>query len=313
MAKPYGAINLNRRAVCGSAAALLAGNFIPKQVLAQANGEIQSVNDRIDVIFGLGGNIVVARGAANAIVVDSGRGSDQQAVLAAIATAATELPVTTLFNTHWHLDQIGANAALRSQGAEIIAHEKTLAHLQTPYYLPAQDRYQEAMPADAHPTTTFYRDGAIDLDSARVHYGYLLEPHTDGDIFVGFERDNVIAVGDAISPERDPVIDWYGGGWLGGRVDVLAQLLASSDSETRFIPSYGPVVDRSYVAAEYELMQGLFDILWDRVRAGEGAEDIYASGALDDLPRRFDDPMKLLYDTHKSMWAHYNTLSPDIV
>jgi hypothetical protein len=37
------------------------------------------------------------------------------------------------------------------------------------------------------------------------------------------------------------------------------------------------------------------------------------SGALDALPRRFDDPMRLLHDYHKGMWAHYNTLSPDIV
>jgi hypothetical protein len=60
-------------------------------------------------------------------------------------------------------------------------------------------------------------------------------------------------------------------------------------------------------------MLGLYDILWERVRAGETAGDILDSGALDALPRRFDDPGKLLYDAHKSMWAHYNTLSPDIV
>jgi hypothetical protein len=40
---------------------------------------------------------------------------------------------------------------------------------------------------------------------------------------------------------------------------------------------------------------------------------MFASGALDSLDRRFDDPVKFLYAAHKSMWAHYNTLSHDIV
>ena len=56
-----------------------------------------------------------------------------------------------------------------------------------------------------------------------------------------------IAVGDALAPTGDPVLDWWGGGWLGGRVDSLALLLARSDAETRFVPSYGPVIGRAEV------------------------------------------------------------------
>jgi hypothetical protein len=36
-------------------------------------------------------------------------------------------------------------------------------------------------------------------------------------------------------------------------------------------------------------------------------------GALEDLPRTFQDPGKLLYDIHKSLWAHQSSMSPDIV
>jgi hypothetical protein len=34
---------------------------------------------------------------------------------------------------------------------------------------------------------------------------------------------------------------------------------------------------------------------------------------LDGLPRKFDDPEKLLYDLHKGFWAQHNKLMPDIV
>ena len=36
----------------------------------------------------------------------------------------------------------------------------------------------------------------------------------------------VLAVGDVASPLRDPVHDWFAGGWLGGRVDAMDDLLA---------------------------------------------------------------------------------------
>jgi glyoxylase-like metal-dependent hydrolase (beta-lactamase superfamily II) len=278
-----------------------------------AEPEITTINSRLSVIGGLGGNIVLAHDAGSSVLVDSGAAANARTLIEAVGAITGSTGVGTLFNSHWHLDQVGANADLRVVGAEIIAHVKTLAHLAVPYYLPSEDRYQPAAPVGAHPTITFHDDGEIEAAGQQIRYGYLLEAHTDGDIYTQFVDDNVIAVGDSIAPDRDPIFDWFGGGWVGGRIDSLELLLRISDAATRFVPSYGPTVNRRYVEAEHELMLGLYDILWTRVRAGESAEDILASGALDALPRRFDDPARLLYDAHKSMWAHYNTLSPDIV
>lgn len=310
-----GRTTIDRRLLLGALGAAAAVSSLGSARLAAqtATPQFISVNRRITVIAGLGGNVLVRTGGAGALVVDSGAAEHADTLLGAIDEIASANQVATLFNTHWHLDQVGGNAGLRALGAEIVAHERTHAHLSTAYYQPTDDRYEPALPAEAHPTTRFFDGGVLELEEDSVRYGYLLKAHTDGDIYVRFDNDNVVAAGDAISPARDPVIDWYGGGWLGGRVDSLKLLLDLSDSETRFVPSYGPVVDRDYVQAEHELMLGLFEILFDRVRAGESAADIDRSGALDALPRRFDDPAKLLYDAHKSMWGHYNTLSHDIV
>ncbi|HEY8520530.1 MAG TPA: hypothetical protein VIN61_10645, partial [Gammaproteobacteria bacterium] len=137
--------------------------------------------------------------------------------------------------------------------------------------------------------------------------------HTDGDIYVFFRDANVLAVGDAVSPARDPVLDWYGGGWLGGRVDSLARVLAISNDDTRFVPAYGPAVGRAEVQAEHDLMLELFERMVERVRKGESAEVMLKEGVLDGLPRAFDDPFAFVYAAHKGLWAHHNTLSPDIV
>lgn len=295
-------------------AAAIGASVAPTSLLAQVQrpGGIR-LGDRAEVVIGLGGNVLLYSDNDLAIMVDSGASSQTAALLEIFDERTGGASPRALFNTHWHLDQVGGNAALAARGADIIAHRKTAAHLSVPYFLPDQDRYQQPLPEAAHPTQTFLNEGAMDLGNESVRYGYLLEAHTDGDIYVQFENENIIAAGDAISPMLDPVLDWYGGGWLGGRIDSLELLLDLSDSETRFVPSYGRVVERTYVESELALMLGLYDIMFERVRAGESAEDIFASGALNTLPRQFDDPMKLLFDTHKGMWAHYNTLSPDIV
>ncbi len=229
-----------------------------------------------------------------------------------------ELPgagrVHTVFNTHWHRDQVGGNAAFGADGAAIVAHEKTRVRLETEYYLgPHEDRYEPALPAEAHATEAFYTNGETTVDGGRVEYGYLLEAHTDADIYVHFHDANVVAAGDAISPARDPVLDWFGGGWLGGRLDSLELLLALGDAETRFVPSYGPVVGRADVQAEHDFMLEMFEIMFEYVRKGYGAEDIVAEGVMSSLDRRLDDPLAFVYAAHKGMWAHHNTLSPDIV
>jgi glyoxylase-like metal-dependent hydrolase (beta-lactamase superfamily II) len=271
------------------------------------------VTDALALVSGAGGNVLVRASDRGQTLVDSGAAASSDALFAALAELPGAGRVARLFNTHWHLDQVGSNAALGAAGTTIIAHEKTRARLATSYYLPDEDRYEKALPKEAQPTETFYTSGETHIDGERVEYGYLLEAHTDGDIYVFFRDANVIAVGDAVSPERDPELDWFGGGWLGGRVDALALLLSITDGRTRFVPSYGPVVGRAAVQAEHDLMLVLFEHMVERVRKGESAEDILAAGVMNGLGRTFDDPLKFLYAAHKGMWAHHNTLSPDIV
>src|SRR5690606_17641815 len=176
-----------------------------------------------------------------------------------------------LFKTHCHADQPGGNAAFA--GADIIAHVRTKQWLGTPYWIPGELRYSTPAPAEALPTTTFREQGELALADEDIDYGYLVEAHTSGDIWVRFKRANVIAVGDVVSPERDPVFDWYTGAWVGGRKDALDALLDLIDEETLVVPSYGPVLRRAHVEAERDLMAFLFDKTSELVRKGYGPDE----------------------------------------
>jgi glyoxylase-like metal-dependent hydrolase (beta-lactamase superfamily II) len=265
------------------------------------------------LIGGMGGNIVALKTSDGAVLVDSGHAPSSSALLGIVEEATGGRRVHTLFNTHWHLDQIGGNEVIGSAGANIVAHEKTRLRLATPYYLPDLDAYRPAMPVQAQPTESFYTTGSTTIAGKRIEYGYLIEAHTDGDAYVYFRDANVIAVGDAIAPHRDVELDWWGGGWLGGRVDSLKHLLELTDARTKFAPSYGDVVGRAEVQAEYDMCQMLFERFFERIRKGETNEDMLAAGIMEGTGRTWNDPAKFVYDTHKGFWGHNNTLSHDIV
>ena len=289
----------------GSAVAPALGSTVAPAVVPVTGGFV--------MLTGAGGNILVRTAEAGQVMVDSGAAGSTGPVLAAL----NELPgagrVRTLFNTHWHLDQVGGNAALGRSGSIIVAHEKTRAHLATNYYLPAEDRYERALPVEAHPTETFFSGGEMLVDGERIEYGHLLQAHTDGDIYVYFRDANVLAAGDAVSPVRDPELDWFGGGWLGGRVEALEKLLQASDAETRIVPGYGPVVGRAELQAEFEMTLVLFDRMLELVRKGMSARDMLDAGLMAGLYRSFDDPFRFAYDAYKGYWAHHNSLAADLL
>jgi glyoxylase-like metal-dependent hydrolase (beta-lactamase superfamily II) len=303
-----------RRLLGGAAAGLTSAALAPFSPAGHAAGAItvDTIARNLRRVRGSGGNALVLSTDAGQVLVDSGAESDSADLLATLA----ELPgdgVTALFNTHWHPDQVGSNAALGARGARIIAHAKTRQRLRAGYYLPNEDRYIAPLPAAGQPTESFYVDGATRIGGIALEYACLIAAHTDGDIYVAIPELNVIAVGDVVAPERDPVFDWYGGGWLGGRVDALARLLELGDAGTQFVPSYGPIVARTEIQAEHDLMLELFERMVEHVRLGETPRDMLDLGLLDGLGREFDDPYRLLYDLQKGFWANHNKLMHDIV
>jgi cyclase len=305
---------MNRRSILKGALGSVVGLTLPpfaRDAFAQASPAVVPVSDGFVMLTGAGGNILVRTASTGQVLVDSGAATD------AVLKRLRELPgagrVTTLFNTHWHREQVGGNLAFGQSETTIIAHEKTRAHLATEYYLQDEDRYEKALPAAAHPTVTFFTGNKTLAGNERIEYGHLLEAHTDGDIYVFFRDANVLAAGDAISPLKDPVLDWFGGGWLGGRVEAQEKLLKLCDEKTRIVPSYGPVVGRGELQAEFDLSRVLYDRMLELVRKGMSAKEMLDEGLMKDLSRTFRDPFRFAYDAHKGYWAHHNALAKDLL
>jgi cyclase len=297
-----------------------AAGIWPRRADAQQISGITALNPRLSLVTAGGTNVLALVTADGLVLVDTGAPEQADALIASLRVLErealaerSERRVTKVFNTHYHPQNTGGNEALRQRGAAIVAHENTRVWMSTPVWSPAEDRYRPPRPKAAHPTETFRTDGSITVGGERIDYGYLIEAHTSGDIYVHFRTSNVLAVGDVASPVRDPELDYFTGAWIGGRADALTKLLKLCDANTKIVPGFGPVMTRAELQAERDVMKTIYDRSVDRIRQGDDAGDMLEAGVLKGLPRTWNDPRKFLYDVQKGLWAHHNKLNPNVV
>ena len=291
---------------------LLGGVALPRRSAAQ-QGSIVSLSDRLSLVTSGGTNVLALSSPDGLVLVDSGVPDLSDPLVGSLRQLVPSGRVATVFNTHFHLGNTGANERLRAGGAAIVAHVNTRLWMATPTWIPAADRYSTPRPAAAHPTRTFYTTESMNAGDERIDSGYLIEAHTSGDIYVFFRDSNVLAAGDVASPARDPELDYFTGAWLGGRVDAMTRLLTLCDAATRIVPGYGPVMTRAELQAERDVMKTIYDRAVDRIRQGDDADDMLKADVMKGLARTWKDPRKFVYDVNKGLWAHHNKLNPNVV
>lgn len=312
---------MDRRIVLKGAVGVIA-TWASSRVLSaqQALGGVRRLTDQVVVVDGGGSNVLALSTAEGVVLVDGGAPKSFDTIGASLGGNAK---VHTLFNTHHHLDQTGNNEMFstgtqgtpprRSGRTVIIAHKRTLEWMSADHWILADARYERARPKPARPTETFLSTGSMKAGGEQIDYGYLPLAHTNGDIYVHFRNANVLAVGDVASPLRDPALDYMTGAWIGGRVDAMDVLLALANEQTRIVPAYGPVLSKAAFKAERDMMEEVRKRLFDRVREGEGPQDMLEGGVLKGLARTWSDPSKFLYDAAKGLWAHHDKLGPNVV
>jgi len=286
--------------------AAVGGVLFPRLLLSQSSN-FTKFNETLSLI-NAGTNVLAFSTSDGMVLVDTGAPQSAAALKAALAS-----PVRTVFNTHYHLENTGSNETFGQAGAKIIAHDRTRQWMSTDYWVPAEDRFEKARPKAARPTETFQTTGSLRAGAEQIDYGYLPLAHTSGDIYVFFKMSNVLAVGDVASPVRDPALDYFTGGWIGGRVDAMDIILKLSNEQTKIVPAFGPVMTRAEFKAERDLMEEVRTRLWKQVREGLGPKEMLEAGLLNGLARTWKDPYKFLYDAAKGMWAHHSKLDPNVV
>jgi cyclase len=291
----------NRRDFLTSAVGAAAGLSLYGQPAIAA----ASLGVNLYLLTGAGASVAARTGADGVVLVDGGL-ADRAADLAkAVAALPGSKPVKTLFNTHWHPEQTGSNLSLRRAGATIIAHENTRLWMTTDVTRPWETRTFLPSPKEALPNRTFYDKDSITVDGERIDFGYLLQAHTDGDIYVHFTKANVLCIGDVIAAGAWPFVDWWTGGWIYGIVAGLETLLKVANAETRIVAGQGRVMTRADLETQYKM----FDAIAKRLRAllfsGRNIEDALAADPTKEYNAAMGDPKQFIRLAFQSMWGHF--------
>ncbi len=267
---------------------------------------MQQLGDELHMLTVGGTNIVAQTRSDGTVLVDGASAADSAALLEAVAALPQSAPVTTLFNTHWHPEQTGSNERLAAAGATIIAQENTRLWLTTDITWPWNGQRFEPLPEAAQPNRTFHDEGELDPG---VRFGYLRHAaHTDGDLYVQFPDENVLAVGGAASGAGWPLVDWWTGGWIGGVVGTMELLLALSDAETRVVPAHGRVLTRSDLEAQLEMYNTIYARLAGLLNSGRGPDEAVDARPTEEYDADMGPSEEFVRRAFESLWAY---LSPD--
>ena len=276
------------------------------QAAPDAAGVLRLADDLFVVRIPGEANVVAQTGPGGVLLVDGGSAQAADVLTKAVAGLPGGGPIQVLFNTHWHPEQTGLNDTLGKAGKTIIAHENTRLWLTTDVTWSWNGQRFKRLPKIGQPNKTFYKTDKLE---SGIQYGYIPDAaHTDGDMYVYFPKQNVLAVGDAISGQGWPVVDWATGGWIGGIVGGLQRLQTLANAETRIVPGRGPVLSPADVKAQADMYGAIYDRLTTLLNKGRGPTEAVNAKPTKEFDAQMGNPDEFVRRAFESLWAY---LSPD--
>jgi glyoxylase-like metal-dependent hydrolase (beta-lactamase superfamily II) len=299
-----------RRTFLKAASAGLAAPFAFGQSSGQAPKiESTQLGENLYLLTGAGANVIARTGADGVVMVDGGLAQNAGALALAVAALPNSGLVKTLFNTHWHPEQTGSNEKLGMAGATIIAQENTRLWLQQNITWPWNGQKFKKLAKIAQPNRTFYDKGTLGSGASGIRYGYISDAaHTDGDLYVYFPQQNILAVGDAAYGQGWPVVDWWTGGWIGGIVGGLQRIQSVANKDTKIIPAVGPALSLADITAQVDMYGTIYDRLNQMLNKGHSPSEAVEAKVAKEFEAKMGNPDEFIRRSFESLWAY---LSPD--
>jgi glyoxylase-like metal-dependent hydrolase (beta-lactamase superfamily II) len=297
--------NTTRREWLRQAAVLAGATLLPWSLRAQtAKLDTVALSPRMRAILGPNGNVLAADSADGVILVDGGHASWADALLTTVGGAFPGKPVRALVNTHWHEEQTGANVVLGERGVEIVAHENTKLWLGSEVWVRWSDKKYPPLPKSAQPTTTVYDPGTLTIGGRRVEHGWARDAHTDGDLFLFFPDENVLAAGGFVSNASWPVIDWWTGGWTVGMLNGFDRLLEVANERTRIVPAVGPLMSLAELKEQHAMYLAVFERIHAMLIKALAVDEMLAAKPTAEYDARWGDPTQFVTLAFESTWGH---------
>jgi glyoxylase-like metal-dependent hydrolase (beta-lactamase superfamily II) len=206
-----------------------AGLHAQGQPPAPGVSDIEQVSPRIWKIYGAGGNTTVFVRADGVALVDTKLANNGAAILAQVRKV-TDKPVILIINTHSHGDHVGSNSEIDAGGSiAVVAQANT-------------SRRMADMPGVGAASSTFDDRLTLGTGADRIELYWFGAGHTDGDAFVVFPAERVMASGDIFQMLAMPRIDRNAGGSALALPDSVAQAQQTISGIDKVIDGHGTTV-----------------------------------------------------------------------
>ena len=256
---------------------------VEKDVENNLTEDIVKINDTffmIKPIGGVAGNIGVFISDKGLVLVDDQWEIIEDLILETIKSISKK-EVSFIINTHFHYDHVDGNKAFGKKGIPIVSHENVRKRLKrkTKLYGHPQHNYnmvQDKYPDYALPSTVYNSTMKIYIDDEEIQLSNFGPGHTDGDTIVFFKKNNVIHAGDSFVTYGYPFVDLNDGGSFKGFINILSQIIAISNGQTKIIPGHGPVCDINDVITLKNILQEHYEITEKGFTEGLSVEQIMA-------------------------------------
>jgi glyoxylase-like metal-dependent hydrolase (beta-lactamase superfamily II) len=215
--------------------------------------ESTKLSDNLTLLTGPGGNVVALHGVDGKLVVDT----FTQLAWGRTKKAINNLgkgPLKFAIDSHWHWDHTDNNANVRAAGATLIAHENTLKRMKETHDLDVINLHFDPAPENALPQRTFRESFQMNFSGEHVALGHFAPAHTDSDIYIHFQKANVLHMGDVFFNGIYSYIDRATGGSIGGMIAGTAKMLAMVDNNTKIVPGHGPLGNKADLRKFHDML-----------------------------------------------------------
>jgi glyoxylase-like metal-dependent hydrolase (beta-lactamase superfamily II) len=242
----------------------------------------EKLTDNLTLLSGPGGNVVVLTGPDGKFVVDNFV-APAWPKLKEILTSISNVPVKYVIDTHWHFDHTDNNAPLHAAGATVLAHENTKKRMSKANDIPILDIHFDPSPADALPQQTFASSYKLQANGETLDLQYLAPAHTDSDIYVHFEKANVIHMGDTFFNRAYPFVDPGSSGKVKGMIAAADKILAIANNDTKIVPGHGPLGNKADLTSTRDMLLTAVERVEKFKAAGKPYQEAVIAKPLADL------------------------------
>ena len=243
--------------------------------------QAQPLAEKLTLLAGPGGNVVVLHGSDGLVVVDTFVAPTWPRLQESLQGFGA--PVKFVINTHWHFDHTDNNASLRAAGATLLAHENTKLRMTQRHHLAVLELDFPPSPAAALPQRVFKDGYKLEANGERLTAAHLPAAHTDSDVAVRFEQANVLHTGDVFFNGVYPYIDGSTGGTVDGVIAGAGRLLSLADSDTKIVPGHGPLGTKADLAKYRDMLSTAADRVRKLKSSGKSLDEAIAAKPLTDL------------------------------